>query len=105
MELILNGINHTKRIIYLILVGLLVTGLFAGFVYSITSTPVVLEARGGKQNLWDDELSPLKPQALKDLWDEAQALGNSELVHRVQKERKRRGREIGKNADWGGQVK
>jgi len=83
MELTLKGINRAKRIIYLILVSLLLTGLFAGFVYSITSAPVILEAKGGKQNLWDDELSPLKPQALKDLWDEAQALGNSELVRRV----------------------
>jgi hypothetical protein len=47
--------------------------------------------KGGKQNLWDDQLSPLSDEALRRLKEEAIQTGAIELLRRIIKEEKRRG--------------
>lgn len=61
------------------------------------ATQQVLNAKVPKQNLWDDELSPLDLQVLKELYQKAKELGDQKLLKRLQKEAKRRGRKQGQN--------
>ncbi len=50
-----------------------------------------LNSKGGKQNLWDDELSPLSNEALAEEYFKAKRERNKERVQKIQKEQKRRG--------------
>ncbi len=72
------------------------------FVVGYYALPIVKEAtnvysKGGKQNIWDDELSPLSLEKLKEIYQKAKEEGDDEMLARLKKEAKRRGRKQGKN--------
>ena len=50
-----------------------------------------VQSKGGKQNLWDDEISPLSNQELQDLKAKAKSEKDTKTLQRVVKEEKRRG--------------
>jgi RHS repeat-associated protein len=66
-------------------------GQFAEDTYGIWKGLSGLFSKGGKQNLWDDQLSPLSPEQLQSLKEKAQAENNTELLRKIQREEKRRG--------------
>jgi hypothetical protein len=47
--------------------------------------------KGGKQGLWDDELSPLSNEALRAAKDAAKAAGDNVKIGKINREEKRRG--------------
>ncbi|KAA0991028.1 hypothetical protein [Dyadobacter aurulentus] len=51
----------------------------------------VLNSKGGKQNLWDDQLSPLSNQQLKEKEAAAKGAKDTQLQQKIKKEWKRRG--------------
>lgn len=50
-----------------------------------------LNSKGGKQNLWDDELSPLTDAQLEAEFLKARAAGDTQRLQKLVKEEKRRG--------------
>lgn len=82
---------HLRKIIFIIALFSITLGVIY-FVSQSSKTAIeILNSKGGKQNLWDDELSPMALEELFDLLAKAKLAGNSELIQRIQKELKRRG--------------
>ncbi|GEM_PF-4963142 len=82
-----------RRNIIIFIITLFSITFGIGYFVTQSSKPAieVLQSKGGKQNLWDDELSPKALKELLDLLAKAKLAGDRELIRRIQKELKRRG--------------
>ena len=85
-----QGIN--LKIVVIIAMALLSTIFMVSYFVSQSSTTTIeiLHSKGGKQNIWDDELSHLEDFDLIEMLRQARKAKNKKLVKRIEKELKRR---------------
>jgi RHS repeat-associated protein len=53
--------------------------------------PYIVQSKGGKQNIWDDQLSPLSLEQLQQKKKEAIDSKDTKLIKKIEREEKRRG--------------